>query len=188
MFAMQYSHRLPADYEMPSIRRRAEGRAAFWDNAPGLVFKAFIAQERGAHGAVGNLYASLYLWLDPQVAAGLLMGDGFRTVIDSFGRPTVETWLPLDARRGRASAAKTLYRDEIAIEAAADHTALNREAVAYNRELADHPGTVAVFTALDARNWRLVRFTLSGESPQAGRDGAVYEVYYLAQPGLGQLP
>ena len=85
MFAKQYSHRLPADYDMAVIRRRAEQLGPLWDRAEGLLFKAFIAQERGL--ATGNVYASVYLWADPLKAADFLLGEGFQKVLDSFGRP-----------------------------------------------------------------------------------------------------
>lgn len=44
MFAKQYSHRLPADYDMNLIRRRAAQLGPSWDHTEGLLFKAFIAQ------------------------------------------------------------------------------------------------------------------------------------------------
>jgi len=51
MFAKQYSHRLPANYDMGLIRRRASELGPLWDDTQGLVFKAFIAEERGVFGA-----------------------------------------------------------------------------------------------------------------------------------------
>ena len=107
MFAKQYSHRLPADYDMGVIRRRAAQLGPLWDNAEGLLFKVFIAQEHG-----GNVYSSVYLWADPLQAADFLLGERFQKVLDSFGRPHVESWLPLDVQRGPAQGALSLYREE----------------------------------------------------------------------------
>ncbi|WP_454909254.1 DUF4865 family protein [Variovorax gossypii] len=189
MFAMQYSHRLPADYDMQVIRQRATRRGPIWDDTEGLVFKAFVAQERGQHGAAGHLYASVYLWLDTQAPARFLMGERFQSVIDSFGRPSVETWLPLDARAGAGSARKalSLYREEQAINAAADRAALHATEAEANRQLAVQADTVAVWSVLDLAAWRLVRFTLSARPVEAVDGATAYEVLYLARPGLGQL-
>ncbi|MDO9357938.1 MAG: DUF4865 family protein [Polaromonas sp.] len=190
MFAMQYSHRLPADYDMQVIRQRAARRGPIWDDTEGLVFKAFVSQERGRHAAAGHLYASVYLWHDPSAAARFVMGERFQGVIDSFGRPQVETWLPLDARggAGRARQASWLLREERAVDAAADRSALQAAQAEANRQRAAEPGTVAVWTALDLRDWRLVRFTLSAHAPEEAAEGsAVYEVLHLAKPGLGAL-
>ena len=189
MFAMQYSHRLPADYDMETIRQRAARRGPIWDDTEGLVFKGFVARERGRHGATGHVYASVYLWREPAAAARFLMGERFQAVIDSFGRPRVETWLPLDARAGAASAkpARWLHRDERTIDAAADRAALHAAEVESNRAIAAQPGTVAVWTALDLDAWRLVRFRLSASAPDISGGETVYEVLHLAKPGLDQL-
>ncbi|XAH24339.1 DUF4865 family protein [Xylophilus sp. GW821-FHT01B05] len=188
MFAMQYSHRLPADYDMQLIRTRAARRGPLWDATEGLVLKAFVAQDRGRFGATGKLYASVYLWRDEAAAASFLMGERFQAVIDSFGRPGVETWLPLDARAGHASAkAVSLYREEQTLDAAADRAALQADEAARNQRIAVQPDTVAVWTALDLQAWRLLRFTLSSAPPDAARGGVVYEVLHLARPGLAGL-
>lgn len=189
MFAMQYSHRLPADYDTQVIRQRAARRGPLWEDTEGLAFKAFVSRERGRHGATGHVYASVYLWLDASAAVRFLMGERFQSVIDSFGRPRVETWLPLDARAGtgRAQRASWLLREEHALDAGADRAALHAAEVKASRQRAELPDTVAVWTALDLDAWRLVRFTLSAHAPEASDGGTVYEVLHLAKPGLGQL-
>ena len=189
MFAMQYAHRLPADYDMQVIRQRAARRGPLWDDTKGLAFKAFVSQERGRHGATGHLYASVYLWLDPAAAARFLMGERFQSVIDSFGRPRVETWLPLDAHAGagRAQQAHSLLREEHALDAAVDRAALQAAEAEGDRALASGPDTIAVWTALDLAAWRLIRFTLSARAPERVAGATVYEVLHLAKPGIGQL-
>lgn len=189
MFAMQYSHRLPADYDMQTIRQRAAQRGPLWDDTEGLVVKAFVSQERARHGATGHLYASIYLWHDASAATRFLMGERFQAVIDSFGRPRVETWLPLDAcaGAGRSRQALSLRREELAIDAAADRAALLAAETEANRQSAMQADTVAVWTALDLSNWRSVRFTLSARAIETVDGATVYEVLHLAKPGLGQL-
>jgi hypothetical protein len=187
MLAKQYSHRLPADYDMAVIRQRAAQRGPLWDATQGLAFKGFVAQERGRHGAVGNLYASVYLWLDTGEAASFLMGERFQSVIDSFGRPSIETWLPLDARAGRAERAQALYREELPIADGADRQALWSAEIERNSALARDADTVAAVSALDLAAWRLIRLTLSASPIDARRPGSAYEVLHLAHPGLASL-
>ena len=182
MFAKQYSHRLPADYDMGVIRRRAAQLGPLWDHAEGLLFKAFIAQERGQ--APGNVYASVYLWADPLQAADFLLGERFQKVLDSFGRPHIESWLPLDVQRGPAQNALSLYREEWALEPGVDRAALLAEGKRRNQQLADSPDTFAVFLALDVQAWRLIRITLSGQALNAEHPGTGYQVFYLARPGI----
>ena len=189
MFAMQYEHRLPADYDMQVIRERAAARGPVWDATPGLVLKAFVARERGHHGASANLYGGIYLWQDAGSAAQLLTGAGFRTVTDSFGRPRVDTWLPLDARAGRStSAAQALYRHVDVLDVNADIPAASLAAIERGRVAADRPDSLASWVVLDPVAWQLVQFTLSSNAPDPDRGGEVYQVLYLAGPGLGVLP
>jgi hypothetical protein len=190
MFAMQYEHRLPADYDMQKMRDRAATRGPQWDATPGLVFKAFVARERGQYGASANLYGAVYLWQDAASATRLLTGDGFRVVTDSFGRPMVETWLPLDARAGRAtSRARALYRRSEALEVNADIPAVREAAIARNQVVAaDDDDVLAAWVVLDVSSWALVWFTLSAAAPDQARGDGVYQVLFLAGPGLGVLP
>jgi Domain of unknown function (DUF4865) len=103
VIAKQYTTRLPADYDMQIIRRRVRDRGAAFDDWPGLAIKAFMITERAA-GATANRYCSFYLWLDTAGTNTFLFGDGFKAIIDSFGRPRVEHWIGTDARVGDASA------------------------------------------------------------------------------------
>ncbi|MGV8921457.1 MAG: DUF4865 family protein [Pseudomonas sp.] len=187
MLAKQYSHRLPADYDMNIIRQRAIARGPLWDDIQGLAFKAFVVQTKGEHGALGNLYASIYLWHDSQAAAELIMGEGFQGVIDSFGRPSIESWLPLDARVGQAKQALTLYREEVPIAENADRQVLLKAEVERNQGIARQADSVAVVTAIDLATWRLIRLQLSSEAPRSGHTGVPYEVLHLARPGLDRL-
>ncbi|MFS2055944.1 DUF4865 domain-containing protein, partial [Variovorax sp. CT11-76] len=52
-------------------------------------------------------------------------------------------------------------------------------------------GVVATWSALDLAAWRIVRFTLltdAPDAPEAGDGDAIYEVLHLAKPGLETLP
>jgi hypothetical protein len=187
MLAKQYIHRLPADYDMTRMRERAATRGPLWDNTEGLAFKAFVARVSGEYGATSNAYSSAYLWLDAAAASDFAMGQRFQSVIDSFGRPRIETWLPIDARKGPATRALALYREDIDLNASADRVAVRAREVERNAVLAGQADTLAVATALDPWDWRLVRLTLSADVPDAKRPGTAYQVFYLAQPGVSAL-
>ena len=112
------------------------------------------------------------------------MGPGFQGVIDSFGRPVIESWLPLDWRRGPATQARVLDRESYDIDPQADRTQLLAEEQQRNQAIAADPETFAVFVALDLQVWRLLRFTLSSGASVPAHGVEHYEVLYLAQPGL----
>ena len=188
MFAKQYSHRLPSSYDMGIIRERAAQRGPRWDATEGLGFKAFVVRERGRYGATANVYAAVYLWLDLAQTADFFMGSRFQAVIDDFGRPQVETWLPLDARKGPAQQALALYRDEQPIGEHENRAELRAAHAAQNRRIAEQDDTVAVVSALDTVNWRLIRLTLSAAAPVETAGRTVYEVLHLARPGIARLP
>ncbi|WP_341312622.1 DUF4865 family protein [Paraburkholderia sp. IMGN_8] len=187
MFAKQYSHRLPSSYDMEIIRQRAAQRGPLWDATEGLGFKAFVVRERGRYGASANVYSAVYLWLDAARTADFFMGSRFQNVIDDFGRPEVETWLPLDARKGPAQQAQTLYREEQPIGEHDDRVELRAAYAAQNRRIAEQDDTVAVVSALDIANWRLIRLTLSSATPAGTAGRTVYEVLHLARPGIASL-
>jgi hypothetical protein len=191
MLAKQYSHRLPADYDIDIIRRRAAARGKLWNDTPGLAFKAFVLQEKGRYGANGNLYASVYLWHDVNATIDFLSGSRFRHVIDSFGRPQVELWLPLDARSANECdsqrQANWLYREILPIADDTDLDALRVAEVQRNQALLQHPGAVALVSAINPANWQLVRLHLSSIPPDGAQAGDVYEVLYLARPELSTL-
>ncbi|ASL45483.1 hypothetical protein bAD24_I18585 [Burkholderia sp. AD24] len=187
MLAKQYSHRLPSSYDMGIIRERAARRGPLWDATEGLGFKVFAARERGRFGATANVYASVYLWLDTDQTADFFMGDRFQNVINDFGRPDVEVWLPLDARKGPARQALALYRDEQPIGEHEDRARLRADYAADNRRIAERDDTVAVVAALDIANWRLIRLTLSAAAPVETAGRTVYEVLHVAGPGIDSL-
>jgi hypothetical protein len=187
MLTMQYSHRLPADYDLQLIRRRAAERGPLWDDRQGLACKAFVATEKDRHGANGNLYASVYLWRDLSAATAFLTGESFQGVIDSFGRPQVHTWLTLDAQLGPAREALALYEEVVPLTASADRQQVLNLEIERNRLLADSSDTVVAWTALDPDAWQLLRFRLSAAAAQTLEGQSVYEVLYLAQPELEQL-
>jgi hypothetical protein len=117
-------------------------------------------------------------------AADFLLGERFQKVLDSFGQPHIESWLPLDLQRGPAEGAVSLYREESPLEPGADRAQVLIEETRRNRQLAERSDTFAVFLVLDVQAWRLVRFTLSSRALEAEHPGTGYQVLYLAHPGV----
>ncbi|WP_407524578.1 DUF4865 family protein [Methylobacterium oryzisoli] len=188
MLVMHYRHRLPADYDMGRIHERARTRGPSWDATPGLGFKAFAARERGPGGAQDTVYASFYLWLDPQAALAMLTDERFGAVTATFGRPRVDTLLPLDARvRGEAADAAMLRHEDLAVDPATDLAALRRAEAARNEAAMAEPGILARVSALDPAGWRMMRLTLATETA-AESPGRVFTVLHLARPGWTALP
>ena len=180
MLVTRYRHRLPADYAMDRIRARITERAPAWEAVPGLVLKAFAIADR-AHGAGANAYSSLYLWNDAGAAADFLAGPGFASVVASFGRPQIETWLAFDLGFGSAETAGALFEETRLIGADEDLGGLRGTERARSRDLAGQPGILATLVGLDAAGWRLTRFTLRAA---AGAAPSGAEIAHLATPGL----
>ncbi len=187
MLMMQYIHRLPADYDMNKIASRAASLGPDWDDTPGLGFKAFVAQRRGENGALNNAYSSLYLWLDDEAASDFITGERFQKVIDGFGRPAIETWLPLDVHLGSATGARAVYREDVLIDPAANFVALKRSENERNTAIVSQTGIYAAVTAIDLANWRLSRFRLSSEAATTPEHGSAYDILHLAKPGIPAL-
>jgi Domain of unknown function (DUF4865) len=188
MLFAHYSHRLPADYGIGLIRKRAKGRGPLWDAIPELHFKAFLLRERGSFGAIASEYSSLYLWRNDEGFRNFLVDGRYRVVTDSFGRAGIETRVVLDAHKGSGREARFLYKQEQEIPLDADLTSAFAHEIERHREVARRPGAVAAAVAVDAERWKFTRVLLSENEPGGQEEGAAYQVLYLAQPLLAELP
>ncbi|MBP1181997.1 DUF4865 family protein [Methylobacterium sp. PvR107] len=180
MLIARYRHRLPADYDMKRIRDRVAERAPAWDAIPGLVFKAVTIEEQARAGAA-NAYSSLYLWQDARAAAAFLAAPAFRAVVDSFGRPRVETWLPAAVDFGPATTALFLSEETRLVAPEEDLASLSEAERSRGRAIAGETGILGTLAGLDPEVWRLTRFTLRSE-PLAGTPAVA--IAHLAHPGL----
>jgi hypothetical protein len=192
MIIAHYAHRLPADYDVDIIRKRAQARGPLWDDIADLHFKGFLLRERGALGAIANEYSSLYLWRTDTGFRDFLLTGRTKSVTDSFGRPAVETRFVLDAFRGAGRLARFATRRDLAIPQDADLTEAFGAEVARNREIAERPGVVAAAVGVDTERWTFTRVLLTEQVPDMNEalDAGVtaYEVLYLAGPLLDRLP
>jgi hypothetical protein len=182
-----YAHRLPANYDMSLIRSRANERGGRWSAVPELYFKAFLVREIGCHGAVANEYSSLYLWRQEDAFLKFLREGGFDVVTRSFGRPSIRTYIALEARRGAGAAPKFLSMTEADIPVDADLTAALAVEEMWCREAASNRGVVAATVGVDTRSWRTVRILIADDG-SADKTAKCYEICHLAGPLLNTLP
>ena len=188
MIIVHYGHRLPANYDIGLIRKRAAERGHLFDAIPELHFKAFLLRERGQFGAITSEYSSLYLWRRDEGFRNFLLEGRYKSVTDSFGRAAIETRVALDARRGGGRAARFLYKQEQDIPLDADLTAAFGAEIERNHATAQEQGTVASAVGVDVQNWKVTRVVLSENEPEDGKGGVAYQVLYLAKPLLETLP
>ncbi|WP_108882350.1 DUF4865 family protein [Anderseniella sp. Alg231-50] len=187
MFIKQYRHRLPADYDMSIIRSRVAKGGPVFDDRPHLAFKAFSIEDAGLMGATDNAYSSLYLWFEIEAVVDFLWYKGFQNVFDTFGRPTVETWLAIDAARGPSENATMLYREDGDMPRGQSLASLRASETDRNRQAAARPGTVASVVGIELATWRIARFTLCETTSTDHAGHMAYQVAHLAKPGLDRL-
>ena len=188
MIIAHYAHRLPADHDIGAIRERAKARGQLWDAVPKLGFKAFLLRERGHFGAIANEYSSLYLWREDEGFRNFLVDGRYRSVTDTFGRAPIETRVVLDAQRGNGTQARFAYKQEQDIPLDADLSSAFANEIERNRDAARQAGAVAAAVGVDAERWKFTRVLLSENEPSGRDEGTVYQVLYLAQPLLAELP
>jgi Domain of unknown function (DUF4865) len=186
MMIIHYGHRLPANYDIALIRKRAAARGHLFDAVPELHFKGFLLRERGRYGAISSEYSSLYLWRTDEGFRNFLVEGRYKSVTDSFGRAAIETNFALDARKGNGREARFACKEVHDIPLDTDLTSAFAAEIARNREIAAEPGTVAAAVGVDPQNWRFTRVLLT-ENEASRREGVAYQVLYLAKPLLDTL-
>jgi len=188
MIIVHYQHRLPADCDIEALRRWLRERGAVWDAVSELYFKAFLLRESGCLGAIANSYSSLYLWRHDRAFRDWLIRGGYKIVTDRFGHAEIETFVALDAFRGKGDGACFLCREDVNIPLDADLTAAFAREIELAGELASRPDVISATVGLDPRNWKFVRIMLSEVPPAASAQGVTYQIAHLSQPVLDTLP
>lgn len=182
MIAMQYSFVLPADYDMGIIERRVDERGRFTDCFPGLRFKAYLLSDKETDGE--NRYAPFYLWESPEAMNLFLTGPGFGGVSQSFGWPSVKSWIVWHAElAARLEGARFATRELLPI---LPYSGLAEMQDAEARRAAlevKEQGALASVAAFEPGSWTLVRFALwqRDPGPAAGRDR--YRVGHMSTAG-----
>ena len=183
MIAMQYTFVFPDEYDMGSIRTRVAERGHLFDELDGLYEKAFLISEKGVLGASQNSYAPLYLWNYNEAATNFLAGEKFRAVSNDFGRPIVQSWMPLyfsgrNAKQGTPVCATT---ETIKVGPDTDLEEMRRTEYKVHRHLAEHADCHSSFIGLDPASWQIARFALWTKPPGSlSKSEKTFEVAYLA--------
>jgi len=185
MISMQYSFALPADYDMDIIDRRIAEKGAMLDGFPGLGFKAYLTARKGDLGSRENLYAPFYLWEEPEGLSNFVCGPGFAGVSDSFGRPSVKTWIVWHGHASRAvGEARFASRETISIVSHADLAALRQAESTATMKAMEGEKALASVAGFDPTNWTIVRFKLWRHAPQAATPEAqTYRVGHMSLSG-----
>jgi hypothetical protein len=181
LLAMQYTIRLPADYDISQIHERVNQRSLLFDALPGLAHKSFLLSENE------KIYAPFYIWDNVGEARRFLLDDLFKGVISTFNRPRVRTWMVLDQGIGNQEMVPTFAQ----IEADTIPPEENLE-VMYRRErehmLAQlsNPNLSYYAIALDSDRWELIRYSLWKNRHAASRPSAdvtqTYDVLHVSTP------
>lgn len=184
---IHYPITLPTDYDMEVIRDRVRTRGHVLDDRKGLWFKAYCIREAGVQGSAHNEYAPFYVWHDAFAAGEFLWGGGgFAGIERDFGRPRVDTWLPVTVSEGAVSHSAvtsahlrtgTLPRGEDLIA----HAERLREQVETS---AREPGVHLACAGIDPGRWRSVEFTTRAaeQVPSAEEGWTTYTVLHVSQP------
>jgi hypothetical protein len=186
MITMQYRIALPADYDMNIIRRRIEERGHLTDDFPHLAFKAYLyADRRASHTkAPQNLYAPFYLWHNKDGMNAFLGGAGFAGVVESFGRPVVQTWSVWRAQVAHDLSVAMCATREIATIPAHSTLSSVRDAEDASAQADLERGALAAISAYDPTSWTLLRFRIwrNPVNRPASHDADVYEIGHVSQP------
>ncbi len=97
MLAMQYSVRLPQEYDLEKVYERVANRGPKFKGHPGLKHKFYL------YDSEEHIYAPMYIWEDSGAAQEFLLNDLFSDVIQDFGRPRVRSWQILEFDYGPSS-------------------------------------------------------------------------------------
>lgn len=185
LLAMQYSYRLPADYDMANIRSRIASKGHLMDGFPDLLFKAFAysASDYNYRYSPSNFYAPFYLWQNPRGMTHFLESDGFAALMQTFGRPEIKTWAVLHAQfRDSYPITSWATREIQDIPSNVPLTVLQRqESIQIQREIASKK-VLGAFSAYEPQTWKLVRYKLLSTCPVNYSDNRVqiYQVGHLA--------
>ncbi|WP_169568681.1 DUF4865 family protein [Sneathiella limimaris] len=107
MLAMQYSVKLPTEYDLNKVGERVAQRMPKFEGRPGLTHKFYLYEPDE------NIYAPMYVWENTQAAQDFLMDSLFGDVVQDFGRPRVRTWQILNFDYGVSKTAPVSMITEV---------------------------------------------------------------------------
>lgn len=178
MLAMQYSVRLPKEFDADKVSERVSLRGPMFEGYPGLSHK-FYLYDREEH-----VYAPFYIWENGQAAQNFLMNNLFGDVVQDFGRPRVRSWQILEFGYGPSQDDPEYMVS--AVDKVCEKRALKalqaREAEVHQVAL-ETPGLFAHIVLLDPDRWEISRVSLWSKKQDAVMTAAdcVYEYDVLEE-------
>jgi len=186
MIAMQYSFVLPSDYDMGIVERRIAEKGHLLDDQPNLLLKAYLSSSK-KDAASENIYGPFYVWDGPEGMSDFICGPGFVGLTQSFGWPSVKTWIVWGAHLSPSvRGAKFASRQVLAIT---PHESLDelrkRERDEAARDVESGTALASV-TAFEPVSWMRVRFRMYEAKTRCTplTDTQYYDVGHVSAPGL----
>jgi hypothetical protein len=162
MLAMQYTIKLPVDYDMKAVETRVEERKPLFDAMPGLLHKSYLTNFED------KIYAPFYIWNDITKMRDFLMDNLFHGVTTSFSRPRVRTWAVLNQHRGQFEGTpRYAVREADPISPDEPLEALFEREKAYQQMLLKNPALYQTVLGLDADRWEVMRYHVWKDLPSA---------------------
>lgn len=167
MLAMQYSVRLPQDFDDKQIHKHVAARSRLFVGCPGLRHKFYL------YDSEEHIYAPFYIWENAQFAQEFLLNNLFNGVTENFGRPRVRSWQVIAFDYGPAK------EDPTYMCSAVDKVPVGRsvgdlmqvEKTRHNG-LLKTPGLYAHMVLLDPDRWETGLYSLWTTQEQATPDNA----------------
>ena len=89
MQEMQYTIKLPADYDMNIIRQRVQKTGHLMDGFEDLFLKVYLISEK-SEGQLFNSYCPLYIWKETNGMTKFIFDGYFDNILTSFGWQNIE--------------------------------------------------------------------------------------------------
>ena len=162
MLAMQYTVRLPEEFDETQIRKHVAVRSPLFNGFPGLRHKFYL------YDAEENVYAPFYIWENAQYAQEFLLDNLFNGVSQKFGRPRVRSWqvvafdygeLKEDPGYMRSAIDKVPSNESVGMQ-------MEKEKARHDKVLAS-PGLYMHMVLLDPDRWEVGHFSFWGKAEQA---------------------
>ena len=171
MLAMQYSVRLPEDFDAKKIYEHVATRSPLFDGCPGLRHKFYL------YDADEHVYAPFYIWENAKYAQDFLLNNLFSGVVEIFGRPRVRSWQIMEFDYGTSHEEPGfLYAAIDKVPAKKPLAELMRQEKEHHKSMLKEPGLYAHMVLLDPDRWEKGQFSLwrSREQTKAEPADCVY--------------
>ena len=156
MLAMQYSVRLPQDFDTAQIHKHVAARSSLFDGCPGLRHKFYLYDPEE------HVYAPFYIWENAQFAQEFLLDKLFNGVIETFGRPRVRSWQIISFDYGPAHGKTPTFLSSAVDKVPAGRPVgeFMRKEKEHHQEMLETPGLYAHMVLLDPDRWEKGLFSL----------------------------